>query len=78
MYPEYTGVLLSAVAGKTQNPPSRAGGGREAKAFVEKHGLTLLDLTPFYDTNVLATLPRVREPNTNSRASATSSRSARA
>ena len=30
---------------------------REAKAFVEPHGLTLLNLTPFFDSNALATLP---------------------
>jgi osmoprotectant transport system substrate-binding protein len=57
MYPEYTGVLLSAVAGLTKNPASQSAAAAEAKAFVEKHGLTLLDLTPFYDSNVLATLP---------------------
>jgi osmoprotectant transport system substrate-binding protein len=57
MYPEYTGVLLSAVAGQTKNPPSASAAAQQAKAFVEKHGLTLLDTTPFYDSNALATLP---------------------
>jgi osmoprotectant transport system substrate-binding protein len=57
MYPEYTGVLLSAVAGQKKNPSSASGAAREAKAFVEKQGLTLLDFTPFFDSNVLATLP---------------------
>jgi osmoprotectant transport system substrate-binding protein len=57
MYPEYTGVLLSAVAGQTKNPASASAAAQEAKAFVEKHGLTLLDTTPFYDSNALATLP---------------------
>jgi osmoprotectant transport system substrate-binding protein len=57
MYPEYTGVLLSAVAHKETQPASAKAAAEEAKAFVEKEGLTLLDTTPFYDSNVLATLP---------------------
>ncbi|HWX51744.1 MAG TPA: glycine betaine ABC transporter substrate-binding protein, partial [Solirubrobacteraceae bacterium] len=57
MYPEYMGVLLSAVAGKTNNPASVAAAYSEAKSYVEGHGLTLLDQTPFYDSNVLVTLP---------------------
>jgi osmoprotectant transport system substrate-binding protein len=57
LYPEYTGVLLSAVAGKTKNPPSASAAAAEAKAFLAKAGATLLDTTPFYDSNVLATLP---------------------
>ena len=56
-YPEYTGVLLSAVAEKTKPPVSATGAFEEAKAFVEKGGFTLLDKTPFFDTNVLITLP---------------------
>jgi osmoprotectant transport system substrate-binding protein len=57
MYPEYTGVLLSAVAEQTKNPASTQAAYEEAKAYVEKHGLTLLNYTPFYDSDVLATLP---------------------
>jgi osmoprotectant transport system substrate-binding protein len=57
MYPEYTGVLLSAVAGQTKNPSSAEAASQEAKAFLEKEGATLLDTTPFFDSNVLATLP---------------------
>jgi osmoprotectant transport system substrate-binding protein len=57
MYPEYTGVLLSAVAGQTKEPASAAAAYEQAKTFVQKHGYTLLNYTPFYDTNVLATLP---------------------
>jgi osmoprotectant transport system substrate-binding protein len=57
MYPEYTGVLVSAIAGQTKSPTSAAGAYQEAKAFLEKHGLSLLAPTPFYDTNALATLP---------------------
>src|SRR5207302_6784012 len=57
LYPEYTGVFLSAIAGQTRNPPSATAAYSQAKAFVEKHGLTLLKTTPFFDSNVLATLP---------------------
>jgi osmoprotectant transport system substrate-binding protein len=57
MYPEYTGTLLSAIAEQTKNPASAAAAYEEAKAFVEKHGLTLLSYTPFYDSDALATLP---------------------
>ena len=61
MYPEYTGVLLSAIAGQTKNPTSAAAAYQQAKAFVESKGFTLLDYTPFFDSNALATLPSVRE-----------------
>jgi osmoprotectant transport system substrate-binding protein len=57
MYPEYTGTLLSAIANQTKEPPSAAAAYAQAKAFVEQHGLTLLDYTPFYDADALATLP---------------------
>jgi osmoprotectant transport system substrate-binding protein len=57
MYPEYTGTLLSAIANQTKEPPSAAAAYQQAKAFVEKHGLTLLNYTPFYDSDALATLP---------------------
>ena len=57
-YPEYTGVLLSAVAEQTKAPTSEQQAYEQAKAFVEKEGFTLLEKTPFYDTNVLITLPK--------------------
>jgi osmoprotectant transport system substrate-binding protein len=57
-YPEYTGVLLSAVAEQTKSPTSEQQAYEQAKAFVEKEGFTLLDKTPFYDTNLLITLPK--------------------
>jgi osmoprotectant transport system substrate-binding protein len=57
LYPEYTGVLLSAIAGQTHNPASATAAYSQAKAFVEAHGLTLLEPTPFFDTNAFATLP---------------------
>jgi osmoprotectant transport system substrate-binding protein len=57
MYPEYTGVLLSAVAEQKTNPTSASAAAKEAKTFLEKHGATLLDTTPFYDSDALGTTP---------------------
>lgn len=57
-YPEYTGVLLSAVAEQTKSPTSEQQAYEQAKAFVEKEGFTLLEKTPFYDTNVLIVKPQ--------------------
>jgi osmoprotectant transport system substrate-binding protein len=57
MYPEYTGTLLSAIAEQTKEPSSAAAAYAQAKAFVQKHGFTLLNYTPFYDSDALATLP---------------------
>jgi osmoprotectant transport system substrate-binding protein len=56
-YPEYTGVLLSAVAEQKTSPTSEQQAYEQAKAFMAKNGFTLLEKTPFYDTNVLITLP---------------------
>jgi osmoprotectant transport system substrate-binding protein len=57
-YPEYTGVLLSAVAEQKKEPASEQQAYEQAKAFVEKEGFTMLDKTPFYDTNVLIVKPQ--------------------
>jgi osmoprotectant transport system substrate-binding protein len=56
-YPEYTGVLLSAVAEQKTSSKSATEAAAEAKAYLEKHGFTLLNTTPFFDTNVLITKP---------------------
>jgi osmoprotectant transport system substrate-binding protein len=63
VYPEYTGVLLSAVAEQKTNPTSASAAAAEAKAFLEKHGATLLNTTPFYDSDALATLPAYATKN---------------
>jgi osmoprotectant transport system substrate-binding protein len=63
MYPEYTGVLLSAIAGQTKNPTSAVAAYVQAKVYVEKHGLTLLSYTPFYDSDALAALPAYASKN---------------
>lgn len=57
MYPEYTGTLLAEIAGDTRRPPSAMATYARAKAFEEKRGFTLLEPTPFSDSNALAVLP---------------------
>jgi osmoprotectant transport system substrate-binding protein len=57
MYPEYIGVALSELAGRTARPKSRADAYRRAKAFEDGRGFTLLAMTPFSDQNALAVLP---------------------
>jgi osmoprotectant transport system substrate-binding protein len=57
MYPEYTGVLLSEIAGDRRRPSSASAAYARAKAFEEKRGFTLLAMTPFTDSNALAVTP---------------------
>src|SRR3954453_21516971 len=54
MYPEYIGVALSELAGKRERPKSAQAAYRDAKAFEESRGFTLLKMTPFSDQNALA------------------------
>src|SRR5581483_10550079 len=56
MYPEYTGVIVSVLAGNTKPPHSASQTYTEAQAYVQKHGFTLLKPTPFYDTDAMGTL----------------------
>src|SRR4051812_45180179 len=58
MYPEYTGVLLSEIAGVRERPRSPQAAFQEAKAFEQKRGFTLLSMTPFSDSNALAVSPK--------------------
>lgn len=53
MYPEYTGTLLTAIADDNNPPHSATQTYSLAKAFLEKHGYTLLNQTPFADSDVL-------------------------
>ncbi len=57
MYPEYTGVLLSEIAGDRRRPRTATSAYARAKAFEERRGFTLLASTPFSDSNALAVLP---------------------
>ena len=63
MYPEYIGVALSELAGKRKRPHSRREAYRDAKAFEESRGFTLLAMTPFSDQNALAVLPPYAKRN---------------
>jgi osmoprotectant transport system substrate-binding protein len=54
MYPEYTGTLLTAIAQDNKPPVSAVQTYQLAKNYVELHGFTLLDQTPFYDSDALA------------------------
>jgi osmoprotectant transport system substrate-binding protein len=54
MYPEYTGTLLTTIAGDNKPPSSAQETYNRANAFVQKHGFTLLSQTPFYDADALA------------------------
>jgi osmoprotectant transport system substrate-binding protein len=57
MYPEYVGVLLSEVANVRTRPRSPRAAYRLAQEFEERNGYTLLDMTPFSDSNALAVTP---------------------
>jgi osmoprotectant transport system substrate-binding protein len=63
MYPEYTGVLLSEIAGRHREPRSAGAAYRAAKAFEEKRGFTLAGMTPFSDSNALAATPAFARRN---------------
>jgi osmoprotectant transport system substrate-binding protein len=55
LYPEYTGTLLTTVANVTTPPRSAIQAYDEAKAFLIKHRYTLLNQTPFADSDAIAT-----------------------
>jgi osmoprotectant transport system substrate-binding protein len=57
MYPEYTGTILSVIAGQTTPPKTAAAAYAAAKAFEETRGFTLLAPTPFFDSDAIAVLP---------------------
>jgi osmoprotectant transport system substrate-binding protein len=63
MYPEYTGVFLTAVAEQTTPPKSAADAYKQAKAFAETKGATMLSYTPFYDSDALGVLPSYASEN---------------
>src|SRR3954447_10130720 len=62
-YPEYTGVSLSVVAGKdtlTKSPEETAS---LVKDFYEGRGQVVSDVTPFQDTDAIATLKKYAADN---------------
>jgi osmoprotectant transport system substrate-binding protein len=54
MYPEYTGVLLSEIAGQSKRPSTAQAAYAAAKEFQRGRGYDLLAMTPFSDSNALA------------------------
>ena len=62
MYPEYVGVLLSELANERERPSSAAAAYDLAKQFEETRGFTLLEPTPFTDSNALAVKPATAAP----------------
>lgn len=58
MYPEYTGTFLTAIANVTTPPDSAQAAYQQAKAYLEKHGFTMLDPTPFADSDAIGTTTR--------------------
>jgi osmoprotectant transport system substrate-binding protein len=56
MYPEYTGVIVSVIAGVTSPPHSATQAFAVAKSYLGKHGFALLNPTPFYDTDAMGVL----------------------
>ena len=63
MYPEYTGVILSVLEGKNSTPPTAEAAYAQAKKFEEGRGFTLLDKTPFFDADAIATLKPFAQKN---------------
>ncbi len=53
MYPEYTGTILSELAHQTKNPSNANDAYAKAKKFEETRGFTLLNKTPFFDSDAI-------------------------
>ena len=58
LYPEYTGVIATELAGTKEQPRSEQDTYDIAQKFEDKRGYTLLDRTPFYDADGLAVKPQ--------------------
>ena len=63
MYPEYTGVILSELAHQKQRPGDPDEAYADAKKFEEGRGFTMLDKTPFFDSDALAVKPDFASKN---------------
>jgi osmoprotectant transport system substrate-binding protein len=55
MYPEYTGVIATVLAGNPDNPKTAAKTLAVATAYEDKHGFAVLAPTPFQDADGMAT-----------------------
>jgi osmoprotectant transport system substrate-binding protein len=58
LYPEYTGVIATELAGAKDQPKSEEATYAAAKKFEEGRGYAVLDRTPFFDADGLAVLPK--------------------
>jgi osmoprotectant transport system substrate-binding protein len=56
-YPEYTGTILSVLAGDSRRPASAAQAYARAAAYMRSQGAALLAMASAEDTNVLVTTP---------------------
>jgi osmoprotectant transport system substrate-binding protein len=62
-YPEYTGTILSVVAGEDKRPTNADEAYEAAKAFNEKRGFTLLNATPFYNSDAMGVTSKYAREN---------------
>jgi osmoprotectant transport system substrate-binding protein len=63
MYPEYTGTALTVVFGKAGSAETADATYDQAKELYEERGQTLLDRTPFSDSDAIAVLKTTAEKN---------------
>ncbi|MDX6302187.1 MAG: osmoprotectant transport system substrate-binding protein [Nocardioidaceae bacterium] len=63
MYPEYTGVVYTVLAGHPDNPTSATETLKGATAYENKHGYVVLNPTPFQDADGLATTKAFAQKN---------------
>ena len=61
LYPEYTGIIVLDLAKSKTFPQTAAATYQAAKAYEEKHGLTLLAQTPFVDSDTFTMLTKTAQ-----------------
>jgi glycine betaine/choline ABC-type transport system substrate-binding protein len=66
-YPEYTGTILSTVAGRSQRPTSAKQAYRQAKRFEQRRGFTLTKPTPFFTPTRWRSCAPTPRPTTSGR-----------
>jgi len=63
MYPEYTGTMLTVVFGKEGSADTAEATYDQAKELQEERGFTLLEQTPFSDSDAIAVLKATADKN---------------
>ncbi len=63
MYPEYTGTILSVVAAQSRRPTSEQAAYDAAKKFQEGRGFTLLNKSPFYNSDAVGVTTAYAQKN---------------